>query len=558
MRKAFGKGAIALQSLLLATAVSAQTAPGLPTREELNPAQRTETLGPQADLFSAPAAGPCPFTDSQLQVTLREVRLNGLTGVPAEQLRGAYADFVGRPASLTALCTIRDRVAAALFAQGILARVEIPEQQIAGGVLTLEVIEANVANVRVTGEAGPAVRRVESYAQKLRGMKPFDLDKAQRYLLLAAETPGIRLRTVVRPDPSGARGAIDIEIQVARDAVSAVFNAQNQQPKTAGRFGALARVDINSLTELGERTSLVYYRTIPDNEQFVLQAIEEVRLGGDGLMARGSLAYGETRPGEALKPLRLRSISTVANFELSYPLVKLRRHEVTVAGGFELASQTTKFRGIGTELTTDDVRVFYVRANTESRPWFGQRQGSLGAEIAARKGISGLGASDQGSVLASRIEGKPDAFVLRGSAHALIPAARLFSIAARIEAQYSPDALLSYDELPLGNLTIGRGYDPASATGDSGIAGSLEARFGPFEAPGRVFVSPYLFGDIGRVMNHDTLQADRTLKAAGAGAQIQLAPRLVAEVIYAHPFDAPQPATSRPSDRVLVNLTFGL
>ena len=551
-------GAGALHGVLLAAAAAAQNAPGLPSREELNPARRAEAARPAADLFTAPAAGPCPFAESALTVTLREVRFTGLTGVPAAMLRDAYAGFIGKPGSLATLCAIRDRVGAALFRQGLLARVEIPEQRITDGVLTLDVIEANVAAVRVTGDGGPAARRIETYARKLRGMKPFDLDTAQRYLLLAAETPGIRLRTIVRPDPSGARGAIDIEIRVERDAVTGVVNAQNQQPKTAGRFGALARVDINSLTELGERTSLVYYHTVPDDEQFVVQGIEEVRLGGDGLVARGSLAYGETRPGADLKRLALRSISTVANLELAYPLVKLRRRELTVAGGFELASQSAKYRGAGPTLTEDDLRILYVRAAVEARPWFGPRQGSFGGEVMLRKGISGLGASDRGTTLVSRVEGKPDAFVARASADALFPAARLFSLHARIEAQYSGSALLSYEELPLGNLTIGRGYDPASATGDSGIAGALEARFGPFEIPGRVLVAPYAFGDIGCVTNHDALQADRTLKAAGVGAQIRVGPRLIADVAYAHPFDAPQPGASHPSDRVLVNVTFGL
>ncbi len=558
LRRALGYGAAALHALLLGGVASAQTAPGLPSREELNPAQRSQIVQTQSDLFSAPAAGPCPFTESELKVTVREVRFAGLTGVPAEALRPAYAEFVGKPAGLAALCTIRDRASALLFRNGLLARIEIPEQKIEGGVITFEVIEANVAGVRVTGDAGPAARRVESYAEKLRGMKPFDLDKAQRYLLLASDTPGIRLRTLVRPDPSGARGAIDIEIRIERDAVSAVFNGHNLQSTAAGRFGAQARVDINSLTELGERTTLVYYHTLPDEEQFVVQAIEEVRIGGSGLLARGSLAYGETRPGGAAAAIGLRSISTVANVELAYPLVKLRRRALTVGGGFELASQSTKLGRVGGDLLDDNLRVLYVRAAGEARPWFGARQGAVGGEIVLRKGLSALGASDRGGVLASRIEGKPNAFVVRGSASLLVPLSNYLAFSARGMAQVSGSALLSYEEMSLGNFSIGRGYDPASATGDSGIAGAFEARFGPFSLPASLVVAPYAFADMGRVTNHDTLQADRSLKSAGAGAQVRIGPRLIADVAYAHAFDAPQPGASRPSDRVLVNLTLGL
>ncbi len=97
------------------------------------------------------------------------------------------------------ICRIRDRAARIIFDNGVLARVEIPEQRIAGGALVLEVIEAQVVNVRVRGDVGPAQAAVERYAEKLRGMKPFDMAKAQRYLLLASDVPGLRVRAAVRP-----------------------------------------------------------------------------------------------------------------------------------------------------------------------------------------------------------------------------------------------------------------------------------------------------------------------------------------------------------------------
>ena len=165
----------------------AQNATGLPTRDELNPAQRTPQVSQAPDLFSLPAPGPCPLASSTLTVNFKGAKFSHLTGVPAETLSPAWRDIVGKTVPLSSLCQVRDRIAELLFKSGILGRVEIPEQRIDGGIVTFEVVEAQVVNVRVTGNAGPVKARIDDYASKLRGMRPFNLAVAQRYLLLASD-----------------------------------------------------------------------------------------------------------------------------------------------------------------------------------------------------------------------------------------------------------------------------------------------------------------------------------------------------------------------------------
>jgi len=536
-----------------ASGAFAQNATGLPSRDELNPAQRTPQVTQQPDLFSLPAPGPCPLASSILTVEFKGARFSHLTGVPPETLSPAWRDIIGKTVPLSSLCQVRDRIAELLFKSGILARVEIPEQRIDGGIVTFEVIEAQVMSVRVTGNAGPVKARIDDYASKLRGMRPFNLAVAQRYLLLASDLPGLRIRTIVRPAKQAARGAVDIEIAVARDPVTITFNTQNYNSRAAGRFGALARVDFNSLTEAGERTTFVFYHTVPDDEQFVVQAIEELRIGGDGLLLRGSIAYGETRPGDVVAPLNIRSISTVASLELSYPLIRLRRETLTLGAGIEAISQKGAVRG-GARFTQDDLRIGFVRADYEVRPFIGVNQAVFGGEVTLRKGVGFAGASQRGSFLLSRQDGDPQAFVVRASGRALLPFGQRFSLFGRVEAQVSNHPLLSYEELPIGTLTIGRGYDPASASGESGIAGAFEARVGPIAVGSRAAISPYAFVDVAHVDNKNNSGFQGTLTSVGAGVQTRFARRLLLDVAYARPLDRAV-AARRPPGRVLVNLT---
>ncbi|HEX2818416.1 MAG TPA: POTRA domain-containing protein, partial [Phenylobacterium sp.] len=281
----------------------AQTAPGgapaTPpvagvSAPELNPATRVTppTAARDADIFTPEPPGPCPLADSTVEITLASVNFRGSTALKAEDFSRTYRDFVGKPQKVGVICEIRDRAAAALFDRGILARVEIPEQRIASGALILDVIEAHVVNVRVRGDIGPAQAAVERYVEKLRGMKPFDMRKAQRYILLASDIPGVRVRAAVKPSISPERGAVDIDVSVTRAEFTVVGNAQNLGSKTVGRWGGLVRADARSFTPLGEDTALVAFHTLDSNEQWVVQLLEAARIGGDGWIGRLSAVYG--------------------------------------------------------------------------------------------------------------------------------------------------------------------------------------------------------------------------------------------------------------------------
>ncbi|MCC7267793.1 MAG: ShlB/FhaC/HecB family hemolysin secretion/activation protein, partial [Caulobacteraceae bacterium] len=158
----------------------------------------------------------------------------------------------------------------------------------------------------------------------------------------------------------------------------------------------------------------------------------------------------------------------------------------------------------------------------------------------------------------SRADADPDALVFTGSAFVLAPVAERFTLYGRVEAQYSGDALLAYEELPVGNLTIGRGYDPAALSGDSGVAATLEARVGPFPIGPRVAATPYVFYDIAHVDNNDAFGLERTVDSAGVGVQFRLTQRATLDVVYAKAFDAPLPGGDKPEGRLMVNLTASL
>ena len=114
-------------------AIGQTVAPGVQTREQLNPAAQTEPAARRRarDIFSAPAPEACTLPDDpQFSFTLTGLDVANGAGLSSEAIRDAWADLDGAKITPRTICEIRDRVALRLFREGILARVVIPAPKI--------------------------------------------------------------------------------------------------------------------------------------------------------------------------------------------------------------------------------------------------------------------------------------------------------------------------------------------------------------------------------------------------------------------------------------------
>src|SRR5690606_27994272 len=143
------------------------------------------------------------------------------------------------------------------------------------------------------------------------------------------------------------------------------------------------------------------------NEQWLVQLSESARFGSEGFVARGSFTYGESRPGDFLKPLDLKSKAVVANLEAAYPVVRSRNQNLNVAGGLDIIDQKTRPGGAPL-LSHDKLRILYARADGDYRTEIGGRPVLTSGAVSIRKGVDIFGGSDAGDPLLTRAVGKPD------------------------------------------------------------------------------------------------------------------------------------------------------
>lgn len=562
--------------LLIATGVTLTSAPAaaqqspLPSRQEVTP-PTPDTRGKsrvEVDTRAAFERPPCPFTGSTLRLTVNQVNFSKPDGSPLQPALAAALAGVAAPAGeqpIAAVCDLRDRANAALRDGGWVASVQIPAQEITDGIIRFQVVAARIVEVRVRGSAGPYQSLLAERIRQLKASDPLNEREAERLLLLASDTPGLDVQLSLRPAAEvqgGVQGAVIGELTISYRRFSVLANAQNFNSRLLGRESGYLRAELYGLTGLSDLTYVGLSSTADFKEQRIVQVGHILGLDLNGTRLGGRFTYAWSRPD--LNALDYRTTTLIAGADLTRPLIRSLRGNVGARLGFDYINQTSVVRSGGSSvpLTTDRLRIGFAALDADYAGVRadGTRALSAAATLELRQGVGILGASQRGfvnGVLTSRIDGDARAFVARLNAEAVINVGRVFSIAALTQVQWANKPLLSYEEYSIGNLSIGRGYDPGANSGDRAAGGRVELRA---DLPIANAVGTQVFGfyDAVRLQNLDVnaLERRRGLESFGGGARVSLPGSVVVEVIYAHPRDRATPFDERrPTDRVLVSLT---
>lgn len=578
-------GGLAAALLATATPGLAQAVPSAPTREEILREPVTSADAPAAPAVEAEDGierAPCPLAApefSGITMPLNSVSFANAGPIDVTLLDPAWRDKAGTTVPVAAICDIRDRAATILRQQGYLAAVRVPVQTIENGDVRLEIIAARLSGLQVRGEAGRSEGVLARYLAKLQEQPLFNVHEAERYLLLAGDIPGLDARLTLRP--GGAPGEVIGEVTVQRQAAMFDVNVQNYGGHSAGRWGGIARVRVNGITGMGDETSLGFYSAAQFDEQHVLQAGHQFRVGGEGLTIATDLTYAWSRPTLTGNP-PIHSRTLIWSSEARYPLVLRQSRAIWATGGFDWIDQDVDLSTL--PLSQDHLRVGFARVDArfvdpgayDGRGRFGPGNPRWAAAftLEARQGINGLGASNAcgptgaacfgaGATPLSRAEADPSALVLRAQADLQFRPVPAIAFVVQPRAQYSAKPLLTYEEFSAGNFTTGRGYDPGVLTGDSGVGVALEARVDSRTPWRDVTMQPFIFFDAAWVWNEDTTFAGldpQRLYSAGGGVRVTLANRARIDLTVSEPLKSVGFPSVEPGTRVLASLTmqFGL
>jgi hemolysin activation/secretion protein len=534
------------------------------TPQDIDPARRSPPVqGTTLDPVAVADAVQCPFA-GQGTVTLFRIDLEGATLIAQEALQGEVADLLGHPADTAILCTARDRIAARYARdRETLVRVEIPEQTMSAGALTLRITEGRLQDTRVENAAalGRSARLAAAYLVQARSERATHWADVERAFVLTREIPGAEPHFSLQ---RAADGSVDGLVATATFAPRRTFDftlgLQNLGSEESGRAGASLRVDANSFTRFGERSSLVLSSSDAE-EQKVAQWLEEVRIGAGGWSVLSDVAYAQSRPKGGVEVLELDGHSTVARIGARNAFVRRRTASVDYGVRLEAIDQHNDLGflrrfGLGViPLVDERLRVLALDASGRWQPREGRAFNMIfGAEL--RQGLRALGASSAGDPLLSREQAQPAFSTLRATVSARWAPSSRERIAPYLQVggvlQWTDDALPAYEEFQFGNYTVGRGFDPGAAAGDRAIAAQLET--GATWSARWAALSAYAYADAGHLWNLDDGGYAASPWSLGGGVRLHWRAGQL-NLLYAAPRTAAVPGGRTPDARVLVTFS---
>ena len=185
---------------------------------------------------------------------------------------------------------------------------------------------------------------------------------------------------------------------------------------------------------------MVLFSAWDDKDSVVGQLSYEQQVGSDGLTLRGLASYGESEPGGLLEPLEVEEETWFFSVEADYPIIRSRRFNFAVSGGFDYVDQKTDVLSGALTLSEDSLRVLHASATIDFRDSY---NGANSAQFGIRQGLPIFGASESGDDELSRIEGDGVFTSLNAEYSRLQRITSNFNLFGRVGGQYGFTELLA-------------------------------------------------------------------------------------------------------------------
>jgi hemolysin activation/secretion protein len=500
---------------------------------------------PQSSIKTVTPPQPAMSADMQKQLAkqrfvLRKVVVDGNTVYSDDQLKFAYEDMLGKEISLLDAQTIVKRITDYYRSHDyILSQAIVPSQNIKDGVLKIRVVEGFINDVQIQGDikGDRASKILTAYAGSIKNERPIRTSDLERYLLLMDDLPGTTAKGVVHPSKT-TPGAADLLVNIEHKTYEASYTVDNRGSKAVGPFQHSATFAANSILGQYDRTVARFITTSPTTELRFIDLQHEEQIGSEGtrLVFTGSGSHSE--PGDSLKELDIRSNSTFFQAKLLHPFQRSRKENMVGRAIFDARNTETDVFNV-INLNKDKLRVVRAGGNYDfADQWSGVNL--FDAEIA--HGLDIFGSTDENDNQ-SRTDVEPDFTKINFDITRTQPLPSGFSVFTAVSGQYAFDKLLAAEQFTLGGANFGRAYDPGELSGDHGIAGKIELRYGQgISDPLLQSYQVYGFYDVGRVWLRGAGPGENdkmSLASAGLGLRANFSQAFSSNVEVADPLTKP-------------------
>lgn len=497
------------------------------------------------------------------KVTINEYVVRGNTVLTARQIETAVTPFLGPDKTMQDVESARDALSALYQEAGYQSVfVELPEQQVTGGVVLLKVNQTPIGQLRVVGAKHESPERIREQVPALAEGQVPDFNAAQTEL--SALNRGGRRQVMPLVKEGSTPGTMDVDLQVEdRSPWRASAALNNDHSADTEDLRLSASIGHDNLWQLGHSATLSVYTAPEDTDQAKVISASYVApfqgtpwglefngyksdsqvldVGGQGGAGGGTSVLGDGH-----------SLGLKLTYELESSAAWWR--QLSLGVDFKDTQEDTR---LGDESMTTPLKYAPITFGIT-----GVRQGeadvlNFNAQlVVGTRRLFGYG-SDTAEFDQKRYRADPSFVVLKGELANTHTFASDWQWYARGSLQMTDAPLVSAEQYAAGGMYTVRGYLSAEAIGDYGGLVNLEWRTPALRAGNWLDARLYAFTDAAYLRLRKPLpeQDDKyNLASFGIGASLRFGDHLQLRLDYGYPY-SDGPTTSKDDPRFNFNLS---
>jgi hemolysin activation/secretion protein len=429
-----------------------------------------------ASILTSAVASAWSADDSVLRFEIARFEVKGNTLLPPAQVDAVVAPFAGKQRDFGDVQRALEALEAAFHKQGYnVVTIELPEQELNGGVVTLRVVETKIGRVTVKNN------------------QHFDEANIRRSLPVLQEGSSPNLKAVsanLKQGNESPAKQVTMKLQGGEknDEVDAVLEVKDESPWKVMANADNTGTESTGKTHLGVilQNSNLFNRDHLATLQYTTSAEEPARVkvygagyhipfyaSGDSLDLYASYSNVDSGTINAgLFNLAVSGKGAVYGARYNQVLAKRGEIESRLSYGLDVKAFKNSVLLDGTELG-NDVTVHPISIGYQvSTPI---TNGDAGLQVTLLRNISGGSNGDQRAFTLARLNSKTDYTILRVGGSITRALANEWQLRAIVNGQYTRDALIPGEQFGAGGATSVRGFIEREVANDSGLNLNLEA-----------------------------------------------------------------------------------
>jgi hemolysin activation/secretion protein len=310
-----------------------------------------------------------PAQQSDVAVTIKTFQFIGAKLLPEALLQAEVASYIGQTLDYNGLNLVTKKISELYRKKGWLAKVYLPPQDIQNGLVTIEINEAKLGDVKTNSNANVrlnpklATNMLASSQQK---GEPLNNQALERAMLLINDAPGFQAQATLSPGVQ--TGETDLALNLSDRAIfNANVSADNYGSHLIGKARVSGQLNFNNLTGWGDALNV---HAIKSRGLEYVSGGLEFPLGYAGTrMNIGAAVTNYEVVGDGLSDLEAEGESYSLRASIKHPIIRSLNSNLQFQASVEQLNSTDE--ALGFEISDKRYRAFTLGLKGDSSDSFG-------------------------------------------------------------------------------------------------------------------------------------------------------------------------------------------